>query len=435
MIRALNLLRLAAMPIAYGLSGALIGGTLNRVMIVELGYPATLVALLFAIPLIISPLRVWLGHTSDTKPILGRRRVPYVLLGAALIAVGLICITMLAVSASHDGLVVTGLVVSFILYGVGRSLGLNSFQALLAERFSDRSRGRAITLFEVPTLLGLVMGSGLIGKAMEAYDAQRTVLVGLVVALAVCGLAMLATLGQERRASAATPAQAQAASLPFRQVLTTYVLADPQIRRFFAVVFCTFVGTLAQDVLLEPFGALVLSMSVGQTSRLTMFWGLGVMASMVLSGVVLLRYINYLRLMRAGIAASMVVFVGLIAIGVAGHAEVFPLVVAFMGLATGVAGAGMLAGVINFTTKARAGLLLGVWGVANMAGHAFGSVMGGAIVDIGTAVTGSPLLAYCAVFALEVCFLGAALWLTAGLRITESRASAEERALIAASVA
>lgn len=435
MIKVLNMARLAAMPIAYGLSGALIGGTLNRVMIVELGYSATLVALLFAIPLIISPLRVWLGHTSDTRPILGLRRVPYVLLGAALIAAGLVCIAGLAVSSSHDALVVTGLVLSFVLYGVGRSLGLNSFQALLAERFSDRSRGRAITLFEVPTLLGLVMGAGFIGKALEQYDARRTVMVALVVAVAVCCLAMLATIGQERRRGEATPVQAQAASLPFRQVLTDYVLADPQIRRFFAVVFCTFVGTLAQDVLLEPFGGLVLSMSVGQTTRLTMFWGLGVMASMLLSGVVLLRYINYLTLMRAGIVASMVVFGGLIALGFAGLAQAFPAVVAFMGLATGIAGAGMLAGVINFTTRARAGLLLGVWGVANMAGHAFGSVMGGAVVDLGTAITGSPLLAYCGVFALEICFLGAALWLTAGLKITESRASAEERTLIAANLA
>ncbi len=46
----------------------LVGGMLNRVMIVELALPATLVGLLFALPPLISPLRVWLGYLSDVMP-------------------------------------------------------------------------------------------------------------------------------------------------------------------------------------------------------------------------------------------------------------------------------------------------------------------------------------------------------------------------------
>lgn len=51
--RILNNIRLAFFPIAYGLSGALIGGTLNRVMIADLGLPASLVGLFFAVPLLV----------------------------------------------------------------------------------------------------------------------------------------------------------------------------------------------------------------------------------------------------------------------------------------------------------------------------------------------------------------------------------------------
>jgi len=47
----------------------LVGGTLNRVMIVELGIPASLEGLFFGLPLIISPLRVWLGYRSDAYPL------------------------------------------------------------------------------------------------------------------------------------------------------------------------------------------------------------------------------------------------------------------------------------------------------------------------------------------------------------------------------
>lgn len=50
-IRMANNFRLALFPIAYALSGVLIGSTLNRVMIADLGYSVTLVALFFAIPI------------------------------------------------------------------------------------------------------------------------------------------------------------------------------------------------------------------------------------------------------------------------------------------------------------------------------------------------------------------------------------------------
>ena len=81
-IRYLNNTRLAFFSIAYGLSGALIGGTLNRIMIAELGLPASLVAFFFAVPLLISPVRVWLGYRSDGYPIFGKRREPYIIFGA-----------------------------------------------------------------------------------------------------------------------------------------------------------------------------------------------------------------------------------------------------------------------------------------------------------------------------------------------------------------
>ncbi len=81
-LRYLNYIRLAAFPFGYGITGVLVSGTLNRVMIADLRFSATLVALFLAAPQLISPLRVWLGHHSDSHTILGRRREPYIVLGA-----------------------------------------------------------------------------------------------------------------------------------------------------------------------------------------------------------------------------------------------------------------------------------------------------------------------------------------------------------------
>jgi MFS family permease len=98
-----------------------------------------------------------------------------------------------------------------------------------------------------------------------------------------------------------------------------------------------------------------------------------------------------------------------------------------MGLGTGLAGAGMLSAAISFTTRIRAGMLMGVWGVANLVGHAAGSLMGGTVVDLVRASTGNNLAAYGTVFALEVVMLIVALFLTTRVSIGTSFAGKEER--------
>ncbi len=435
--RILNNIRLAFFPIAYGLSGALIGGTLNRVMIADMGLPASLVGLFFAVPLLVSPVRVWLGYRSDGFPIFGRRREPYIVLGALIIGLGIISATMLSVKiAQASAVLIVGGLVAFIIYGIGRNLGHNTFQALLSDRFSGDQKARAITLYEVATLLGLVMGAGGLGSAFEEYDPARLVSVAIGVAIIVLILATFAALWQEPRDEKLQAAAEKAKEIPFSRVLKDYVIVDPQVRTFFVLVFFTFVGTLAQDVLLEPYGALVLDMSVGDTTRLTAFWGVGVMISMLLSGAILIKVLGYMRLMRIGMISSIAVFIGLIVTGVMGSPGIFRALVFVMGLGTGLAGAGMLTGVISFTTAIRAGMLMGVWGVANMVGHAFGSLMGGGIVDLVRGVTGgNAFAAYATVFALEIAMLVIALYLSTKLEVKESQAYVEEQTLVGSEAA
>ncbi len=427
--RILNNVRLAFFPIAYGLSGALIGGTLNRIMIAELSLPATLVGFFFAVPLLISPIRVWLGYRSDGFPLLGRRREPYIVIGALLIGLGIISAVVLSVNIAQTSLALfIGGLLAFALYGIGRNLGHNTFQALLSDRFSGDQKARAITLYEVATLLGLVAGAGGLGSALEEYDPAQLLSVAIGVAAVVLVLATFAALWQEPRGEKLQTAAEKARQVPFKKVLSDYVFSDPQARTFFALVFFTFVGTLAQDVLLEPYGALVLGMSVGETTRLTAFWGVGVMIAMLLSGAILVKWLGFMRLMRIGMVSSIIVFIGLIVAGLMGNPGLFKGLVFVMGLGTGLAGAGMLTGVISFTTAIRAGMLMGVWGVANMVGHAFGSLMGGGIVDVVRALTGgNAFAAYGTVFALEVVMLLVALYLSTRLDMEVSQAYVEER--------
>jgi len=426
-IRILNDIRLAFFPIAYGLSGALIGGTLNRIMIAEMEMPASLVGLFFAIPLLVSPARVWFGYRSDGFMLFGKRREPYIVLGALLIGLGIISIATLSINLAGSAMLTIGVLIAFLIYGVGRNLGHNTFQALVADRFTgEAERGRAVTMYEVATLLGLIAGAGGLGKALENYDPASLTQVAIGVAVIVLVLATFAAVKQEPHGDDVNVAVASASKMPFKQVLQEVVLPDKQIRSFFILVLFTFLGTLAQDVLLEPYGALVLGMPVGDTTRLTMFWGIGVMLAMILSGTVFIKWLGYMKVMRIGMVSSALVFVALILLGMSGNAGAFKSIVFVMGFGTGLAGAGMLTGIISFTTPIRAGMLMGVWGMANMIGHALGSLIGGSIVDIVRFwMGGSAFAAYSTVFGMEVIMLTIAFWLSTRLDMSASKAQLE----------
>ena len=86
--RPLPLIRLAGVPVSLTLLSILAGSLINRIMVVELGLPVILAGLFLAVPLLVSPVRIWLGHLSDAYPISGRRREPYLILGALLSATG-----------------------------------------------------------------------------------------------------------------------------------------------------------------------------------------------------------------------------------------------------------------------------------------------------------------------------------------------------------
>ena len=61
------------------MSLVLLVGTLNRVMIVELNVPSSLVGVMIAIPLVAAPFRALIGFRSDHhRSAIGWRRIPFI---------------------------------------------------------------------------------------------------------------------------------------------------------------------------------------------------------------------------------------------------------------------------------------------------------------------------------------------------------------------
>lgn len=420
--KILHNIRLAAFPLGLGLTSVLVSGTLNRVMIVELGFPATLVGVLFSLPLLISPLRIWLGYRSDAHPIWGLRREPFIIFGSLLAGVGIAGATLAIVrGASLNFVIIMLAMAGFVIYGLGKNLSSNTFEALLADKFTGDTRPRAVTFFKVAMFIGIMLGAILLGRLLSPFTTSRLLTIVIGVALFAFILATLAVAGQEPRKREILAESKAAREVPFFETFKDLVWSDPQVRRFFIFVMLIVIGTLGQDAFLEPYAALVLGMSVGETTRLTALWGGGTLLAMGAAGAWLVKRFGYTQVVRVGLLLGVAVFGGLIFSGIFEFTGLFLILVFFLGISTGLSASGMLTAVIEFTTPERAGLLMGVWGVAHNLGQAIGSILSGGLLDLVRGLGGEALTAYSLVFAFEALLLLFALGLQGRIKISEAR--------------
>jgi PUCC protein. len=120
-----RLLRLSLFQVSVGMAAVLLSGTLNRVMIVELGLPAALVAAMVALPILFAPARTLVGFRSDHhRSFLGWRRVPYLWFGSLLQFGGLAIMpfALLVMTGAGEGpasVGIAGAALAFLLAGAG----------------------------------------------------------------------------------------------------------------------------------------------------------------------------------------------------------------------------------------------------------------------------------------------------------------------------
>ncbi len=433
MKKAFDLIRLAGAPLSLTLISILAGSVINRVMVVELGLPETLAGLFLAVPLLVAPIRIWLGHLSDTLPVAGLRREPYIMLGAILSGLGAaLSVVLVLNTTSLVSVGAAATLVALIVYGVGKNLANNTFQALIADKFAPGApRSRAANLYEVVKMVGLIAGAGIVGQALQPYSSARLTAVVVVIGVLAAVFSILAAVKQEPRTEAVRRATKEAQATSFGHTFRKELWNDPMVRLFFFIVTLTLLGTQMQDVLLEPYGGLVFGLDVGQTTQLTMFWGIGTLLSILLSGLFLLKLLGLKRVFRIGLVFVILLFPGIILAGVLQNANLLRLFVLGLGLGTGLTAASLLAYTVEFTSLKRAGLMVGVWGVGHQLGRALASLLGGVLVDGMQALTNeNHLVAYGTAFVIEALLLVVALVAIGKLDITTSQAVKEEAGML-----
>ena len=422
--RLLLILRMALFQFGFGLVSVLVLGVLNRVMFAEMMLPATLIGFLLAIPSAISPLRLWLGYLSDGHPILGRRRLPYILSGMFLSAIGVLCGTLGALWIAHARVSATSgiwgtltTVIAFLIYGMGKNAMATTFQALIADVFDEEQRPQAMAILQSAFIFGIIGGSVGLGRLIDPYSPDRLIAVVVGVGLLAITLSVLGCLGVEPTGQKVEATCRRVREVPFGPTLRM-TFENPQVRLFFLFIGAALLATLSQDIFLEPYGAKLFSMSVGQTARLNMYWGTGTLGALIVCGLWLVNRLGRKRATSIGLAIVALTFAGIIVSGTTGQRGLFIGLVLLLGIGSGISASGMLSLMVDFTTPQQAGLLMGAWTIAHQLAEVVGNLLGGVLVDGIFALSGSYLAAFGTVFGLEIIAAIVALALLSRISVT-----------------
>jgi BCD family chlorophyll transporter-like MFS transporter len=416
----LRLLRLALFQVAAGMAAVLLTGTLNRVMVIELSIPAFFVAALVAVPVLVAPLRALVGHRSDRyRSVLGWRRVPFMWVGALLQFGGLAIMPFSLLLLGGRGenawpyMGEVSAALAFFLVGAGVHVTQTTGVALATELAPEASRPRVVALLYVMLLVGMVGSSVLFGTLLRNFGEVLLIQVVQGAAVASLGLNIAAMWKQEPRRLLPAADVDEPTLIEGLRVLW----ARHEARR---IVVATGTGAFAfamQDVLLEPFGAEVLHLSVAATTTLTAMMAGGTLLGLFFAARRLDRGGDPSLLAGLGALGGVCGFVLVSLSPMVGGAGLFRVGVAVIGIGSGWFAVGALMAAMGLA-QGDSGLIVGIWGSVQATAAGVGLGVGGGVRDsISAAATSGalgpglvgPHVGYVAVFMLEMALLFVAI--------------------------
>ncbi|WPL15813.1 PucC protein [Thiorhodovibrio winogradskyi] len=416
-----RLLRLSLFQISVGAAIVLLNGTLNRVMVVELGMPVWLVSLMVALPLVFAPLRALIGHRSDYHhSAFGLRRVPYIWWGTLLQFGGFTFMpfALLLMSAEGNQMAVVGYIaaaIAFLMVGAGLHTTQTAGLALATDLAPKEARPRVVALLYVTLLLGMLVSAVLYGLFLRDFTQVKLIQVIQATAAATIVLNIVALWRQEAvdRKRAANPVRAPKFSATWKAFVE-----DRYAARLLIAVGLGTAAFSMQDILLEPYGGEVLGLSVSQTTLLTAIWAGGTLIAFSLAGWLLTKGGNPNRMAAIGAALGLFAFAAVIAAGVLSLPWLFRGGAGLIGFGGGLFAVGTLTAAMGLAQGGHTGLALGAWGAVQATAQGGAIFLGGAIRDlvslmvdkgwIGSEMSG-PAFSYGVVYYLEIILLLATL--------------------------
>jgi MFS transporter, BCD family, chlorophyll transporter len=445
-IGLLTMFRLGLFQTGLGMMSVLVFGVLNRVLIRELGVPATLGTIILALTLFVSPARVWFGQMSDSKPLWGYHRTGYVWIGAVSLAILSVLVVQVmwqvggslkAVGWTTQTYAWTGLLaVLFALYGVAVSACSTPFATLLVDVSDEDNRSKLVGVDWSMLIGGTIVGAILIGVLLkkltldtpiESLQTQINRLF-LIVPLIVCGLAFASTWGIEKKYSrynlrSTLVNQEEKITLNRAWRILT---ASRQTKVFFTFLVLMTLGLFMQDPILENYGGDVFKMKIGETASLNAFWGTGTLIGLSAAGFLLTPRLGKRNTTKLGGLLVIFSLVWVILSGFTHDPKQLQIALLFFGLVSGVLTTGALTLMLDLTAAETAGTFIGAWGLAQALAKGVATVTGGALFDTGKRLFSNLVLVYGLVFAVQAICMVLALWFLQQVNVQEFRTSARQ---------
>ena len=422
----LTICRLGLFNMGLGLMAVLTLAVLNRVMISELGIPASITGGIIATSLFVSPVRVWFGQLSDNKPLLGKHRTNYVLLGttvyggAVFLAVQVMWQLGMVVKDNGGWLWNTQTIgwsalfaLVMAIYGLAVSCSSTPFTALLVDITEEARRSKLIAVVWSMLMVGIVIGGitgSIVFKSIEADGVSAGNIplevlqppINLIFALVpfiVLALAFVATFGVERKYS-----NFNSNNFPEREDSITIARAikvlttSRQTGIFFIFLSILTIGLFMQEAVLEPYGGEVFGMSIGETTKLNAYWGVGILIGYGITGFAIIPALGKKKTTKLGCIAVSLCFELIILAGFTQQPVMLQSAMVFFGIFAGMATVGGINLMLDLTAASQAGIFIGAWGLAQAMSRGLATLIGGVILDIGKNIFATPLMSYGLVF-------------------------------------
>jgi len=445
-----------------GIMSLLIAGLLNRLMINELTIPATLAAGFIAVPLFVSPARVWFGQTSDAKTIFGTHRSGYVWIGSVIFAVVAFLITqvMWQLGRSVHEIGWNGITYGwaillgamFALYGMSISLSSTPFAAMLVDISDEEERSKLVGIVWSMLMVGIVIGAIAVSRLLPCTSAppnevsiyansdrliqlQKAInSVFTIIPAAVVGLSFFATYGIEKKYSRYKLRVAQNNILNGNtgeeklslgralQVLT----ASKQTGLFFSFLLMMTIGIFMQDAIMEPFGGAIFGMSICATTQLNAAFGIGTLIGLSSSGFLIVPRLGKESSTKLGCYLVATSCALLLISGFIQKTWALQTALALFGFASGITTSGALSLMLDLTAAETAGTFIGAWGLSQAIARGLATLSGGIVLDVGKKIFSTSIYAYSFVFVCEAAIMIIAVSLLSRVNVQEFRTDAKK---------
>ncbi|MCB8936999.1 MAG: BCD family MFS transporter [Ardenticatenaceae bacterium] len=431
-----RLLRLSSFQIGSAMGDIIVTSIWNRMMISQFGIPATPVSLLIALRYLLSPLSLWAGYRSDTRPFLGMRRTSYIWLGRGLMVLSLPLLgwSLMRFAAVHelganfDLLGWALALLSSLLYGIGTLVSGSPYLALVRDSAPKERQGLAISTAETVLIIFFAIVGITFSFWLQEYDPlvfwemilATMIIGGFFWVFSIWGVER--SIRQQKGITLAQELAAVAQQSSESSLLATMrrIWQDPRTRRFFIFLSLATFSAWAQDAILEPFGAELFDLPLSRTTRFNSYWQAATVLTLV-GGAYFWRKRPPERQKQIANGGLLAMALGMVLLGgtaVFQQIHLIEISLLIFGAGFGVYTFGGLSLMAVMSSDKEAGAYLGLWTISVVVFKGLGTFAGGALRDL--LLLGIGLgegLGYGLIFSLEAVGLATAVFILSGIDV------------------